>query len=129
MHQKDSEERVLICFDKSGANVAVPMVSMVKWLHSKTSSHFFVAVWQIMLWQVFMVDHSSALWDASDDPLDLPTYNGPGGKAQNTQKHKKYKIAKMAARGQLARSVRASIEILNELRPGFTSGSAGAGNE
>ena len=105
------------------------LISVLKWLYGKTSSLYASPFWQMLVWLAFMIDFSGALSGSSSDPLDIPQHRGPMGKAQAVPKAKRWKVARIAAQGKLARSGRAALEILRELRPGFSAENVMTGNK
>ena len=102
--------------ETAGANVAVQLPTLLKWLFKRTSALFAHLFWQVMAWICFAVDSSPDLARASDDPPNLPVAKGPMGRCQRIPDAKKFKIAKIAARGRLFRSDRAVCEALHLLR-------------
>ena len=104
------------------------LVTLLQWLHGKTSALFTTPFWQMMVWLAFMIDHSNVLTIASADPLDFPAHVGPRGGSMRLHAAKRHNIVMIAAEGRLARSGRAACEILQELRPGFTMKNVRSGN-
>ena len=82
-----------------GVAVAVGLVNLIRWLFGKTSSLYADAFWQLLVWLAIMIDDSTAISEASDDPLDLPGRTGPQGRSQAIAKAKRWKVSKIAARG------------------------------
>ena len=65
-----------------GVAAAVGLVNLIRWLFGKTSSCYADAFWQLLVWLAIMVVGSTALSEASDDPLDFPGRVLPQGRSQ-----------------------------------------------
>ena len=76
----------------------------MKWLHSKRDEAVQSIFWSLLFAIAMLIDYSGFLREGSDNPLDLPDFVGPKGKAMTNSTSKKTKVAKLAAAGDIFKS-------------------------
>ena len=102
--------------------VAVELKHLLSYLHERTAKSARVLFWAVIAWLSCAIDHSDEVNKSSNDPFHAPVLKGKKGRKRKISKAKKWKVAKLAARGKVFRSGSAVLKGMSVLDSGLDPG-------
>ena len=112
----------------AGVPIPIKIINLLKYLHEMVDEAAVSLYWGLLTWLSCVLDWAPFISQASANPMDQPDLKGRKGRPLKISLAKKMATARLAARGDVYRSVRAVVRGMKLLGAGDITKSDQSGN-